>query len=321
MHMDNFVPGSGDPIFHESHVNMERFINEFKKRSRYSRSLEDGKTTITNGESHYLVERITSGRKTENKKAAREVHSFLDQIFGEDEMGDKEEFEHAIKNGIFDFTTIRDEKGEILSVICSQNVDSLKSSDQMLAIWYIATKEDQQSKGFALELYQSVYETALADARNNGKGISAVVGEAVDEVEGYLNKMGRRRTYFYNQVGDLVEIPFPQPPIDASTADEKPPEEHLMIRFLDEKKECSVEEILDIIKTLFYQYIDPRYDELYDSKKEADAVKKRTKALFEEVKKKLSEAHEGKVILLSADEREEKRKELEKSGHNIIEAG
>lgn len=307
----------------ESYQSMEGLIKELDTRSRFSSSTDaNGITRLEKGKESFSIETVGNKGEKGNKRIARKIYTFLMDVFDEEEVDDKESIELQIQQAICSYSIVKNAKGEIVSVMSAQMADMVQSKgshDQALIVWYVVTSDDQKGKGLALELYRNVYRHALDTARLQNKRISSIVGEAVKEVEGYLGKMGRKRPYFTDKDGNLCEIPFPQAPIGAETVDKEPPQEHLMVRFLDDRSHCSISEILALVKTVFAQYLDPRYDDLYDSESEIEQVKKATQKLYRGIKTRVSDSKNDDVILLNAKEREEMREMLEQKGKRIIE--
>ncbi len=316
---DHYAPSQSAEQSYES---MKGFIAELEKRSRFSTGIDvHGVTRFEREGEVYALETVRSKSERENKRAAKEIHAYLLSVFDKEEVDDKDSIRHQIERGIVSYGIIRNDQGAIISLMGTQvaDVPQSRQHDQALCVWYVVTSDEQQGKGLALELYRNAYTNALESVQQKGVLLSAIVGEAVSEVEGYLNKMGRKRPYFTDGNGNLCEIPFPQAPIGAETVGIEPPQEHCMVRFLDDRHSCSVEDMLALIKTVFAQYVDPRYDCLYDAPSEIESVKSATRKTYRDIKRRITASGTSEILLLDAKQRAAMEQELQRQGKQLIE--
>ncbi len=305
----------------KSYERMQELITELGAKSRFSREIAGNEIILTTetGEK-YKIERMENKGEEENKRVAKEIRKFNLKFFEKEEVDCVADFAEAIESHLSDFFVVRDEKGKIISLMNDQLVDLSpgkegQKQDSSLLIWYVVTEEKQRGKGLATELYRAAYETALEQAREKDAGLSAIIGETDPDVEKYLNNLGRKRMYYEKENGDFVEVPYKAPP---SAADEEPSPEHFMARFLDGRQEITKEDYLRQVKGIYDQYTRPEYFEY-----EPEEVKQKFLPLVEKtfgsLEKKLAESKDGKIYLLSAEERQAKKKELAKDKKKLRE--
>ncbi len=305
----------------ESYSQMEGLIKELGVKSRFSREIEGNEIILTaeSGEK-YKIERLENKGEEENKRVAKEIRKFNLKFFEKEEVDSAEDFAEAIESHLSDFFVVRDEKGKIISLMNDQLVDLSpekegQTQESSLLIWYVVTEEKQRGKGLATELYRAAYETALAQTREKDAGISAIIGETDPDVEKYLNNLGRKRMYYEKENGDFAEVPYKAPP---SAADEEPSPEHFMARFLDGRQEITKEDYLRQVKGIYDQYTRPEYFE-YEPEEVKQKYLPLVQKTFDSLGEKLAESKDGKIHLLSAEERQAKKKELAKDKKKLRE--
>ena len=144
--------------------------------------------------------------------------------------------------------------------------------------------------------------------------------------------------YFEDKDGNFKEVPYICPPIqwDEKTGQPLDPEteeigdkdikdysapEHLMIRLVNGKDEMNVQELMPMIQSIYRDNY-TLYNDLGEEYPTSEAIEY-TRAAVNEFQKELegvlSEAKDGKLLLLSAKEREDKIAELKSRGKEFHE--
>jgi ribosomal protein S18 acetylase RimI-like enzyme len=189
-------------------------------------------------------------------------YNFMISHFG-DEAETYNWFVHSIKYCAYDYLVVCNEENRVVALSRSQYLKIRENRTQgdnqsILAIWYIAVDRKYRNRGLAKALYSEMYKRTLKLARSRRHEILAIVGEAVESVEEFLNAMGRKRLY-QRVRGTLEEVSYEYPPMDF---DPKTGEvsgatgiEHLMVRFLDDRQGASTSDIIRIVETIYYEYL------------------------------------------------------------------
>lgn len=305
----------------KSYIQIEGLIKRLETESRFSREVRGNEIILIaeTGEK-YKIGHVESQGEKENIRLAKEIRKFLSDFFEEEENVSVEDNAKAIREQLSDFFIVRDAEGKIISFMDTQLVDleprdGGQSKESSLLIWYVVTKEKYRGKGFAIELYRAAYETALAQAREKNVGLSSIIGETHPEVEKYLNKLGRKRMYYERQDGSFAEVPYKAMPSDVGS---QATPEHFMARFLDGREQTTKDEYLRQIKGIYDQYTRSEYFD-YESKDVRPKYFALVKKTYDGIKKKLAKSKDGIIYLLSADEREVKKKELSRKKKRLIE--
>lgn len=238
------------------------------------------------------------------KKIGEELHDFNAKFFGEEENDEPRDYSTAVEKKLSHFYAIRDKQNNIITLLNTQILNiknSANTPEKALLVWYVATDPTQQKKGFGTALYKAAYTDFLNECKKDNAIASTIVGETENDVEGYLNKMyGRRRAYITTKENTLEEIPYFCGP---STANDEPHLGHLMLRTTDDRKELSTDELQNIVEAIYNEYTRPEYMEDEDAKdiQEYNSV---VHKLFAEFKTALDKSANGKILLLSKEERE-----------------
>jgi hypothetical protein len=183
------------------------------------------------------------------------------------------------------------------------------------------TDAQYQKKGLGRELYIDAFSKAYQQASENQQKITAVVGETVPEVEGYLNKFGRKRVYFKNDSGDLCEVPFLQPPVEEDADIPEPEETHVMVRMMDGRDKITTKEFMSLLKPAYednYAGVDYAIKYQDYSREEAEEFRDGIMKFYNVLEQKLQGAENGDILLLSAEEREQELKRLGNEGKKSI---
>jgi len=306
---------------------MEQIIEDLKKISPYQRITEpDGKETITSPEGEkFSIKRITNPEDPDVK----EIHSFLVKTFTEDETDPLEKIKKAIETT--DYYIVKNEKGELVALSCTSFLNSLKPEgdtfdpiepkESILFTGYFLTEPAYQSKGLARELYQSAYSSAISGARKNQSVIKGIIGENVETVEKFLNKMNRKRMYFNDENGNVQEVKYICPPLnwddEKATPISSSTPEHLMYRSLDNQQEITTLDLLSMVKTIYKKVYIVRTLQNENAK---EANTKLVLETYHQLEEQLKQATDGKLFLMSAEQRDQKRIELESQGKKLIDS-
>jgi hypothetical protein len=131
--------------------------------------------------------------------------------------------------------------------------------------------------------------------------------------------MNRKRIYFNDQDGNVQEIKYLCPPLiyddekSVPISDTAP--EHLMYRSVDNRQEFTTTELLSLVKTIYKSFY--IFNDLKNEKSRKINIKM-VLEIYHQLEKELQQAQNGKVFLMSADERKQKRIELENKGKKLI---
>lgn len=237
------------------------------------------------------------------KELSEELHNFNATLFTEEENDTPEDYETALEKNLSHFYAIRDAQNNIVTLLNTQILNiknDTNTPEKALLIWYVATDPSQQKKGYGTALYKEAYNDFLEDSKKDNAIASVIVGETENDVEGYLNKMyGRRRAYIKTADNSLEETPYFCGP---SSTDDEPHPGHLMLRTTDNRTEISASELQNIVEAIYNEYTRPEYQEGED---EEDIQEYNTVIhnLFTEFKSALKKSADGKILLLSKEER------------------
>lgn len=269
------------------------------------------------------IERITDPNEAIN------INSFLAKTFSKDEIDMLETTKKHIELNQANYNIARNKKGEIIAVSSSSLIDYIKPEgdnfntieprQSTIFISYILTDPKYRQNGLSSSLYQNTYIEAISDARKNQSIIKGIIGESVETAENYLNKMNRKRIYFNDKDGNIQEVKYLCPPLHyddqkKNTKSNITPE-HLMYRALDNQQEFTTTELLSIVKGIYKEmYV---LKTLQNEKTKKYNVKLVLK-IYHQLEKELQQAQNGKVFLMSATERAEKKVELESKGKKLI---
>lgn len=304
----------------ESAQRMERMAEELQASSPFQRSRERGAETIHSPEGEaFTIQKLTKPYE----KAAKRTHEFMVEQFGREESETLNWFRHTIKEGINDYHTM-EQDGRVVAFSNTRCLElepqGGKPQEAILTVWHISTEEEMRNKGLASELYQSFYRDAAAKARERNQAIVGVVGEAVDAVESFLNRMGRKRAYYEDTEGNVREIPYQCPPVDMDSKTGEPLEapvpEHVMIRMMDDQQEMPTEDLLRMVEAIYFrEYLGAADD--YASPEAYSRARQSNADLLGGMRGALAVAKGGKVFFMSRQEREARREALRAQGKDV----
>lgn len=200
------------------------------------------------------------------------------------------------------------------------------------------TAESYRRKGIGAELVSQLIKEDVEKAQKRGQEIKCFTVEGKETSESFWNHVGLKRLYYEDAEGNFNEAPYIQPPIqwDEETGRALDPEteeigdkdikeytvpEHLMIKMMDKRNEINLEELKPVIDIIYfdnytlYRNEGEKFPTDEAIKYTQDAVNKFLDEFFETLKN----SKDGKLYLMDAKEREEKRKELEVKGKSFNE--
>lgn len=303
---------------------MQEWIAELQSTSKFSREkMPEGREKIRSPEGgEFFIRRVTDPKDP----TVRKIHKFLVKAFTAEEADTFDTIQGAVNSDYQAYHVIEDADGKMvaLSNTAYLELEGKKGEPKNAIIFdaYLVTDSKHRGKGLGRELYQNTYRHALEKAKAAGSGLGGIVGEAVSAVEPFMNRLGSRRVYFEDGQGNLREAPYIQAPVDwdpktGKNSQEATPE-HLMLRLTDGKQALSSAELLAMVKAIYDEnYVFP--EEFFKSEKASANCEKIVMGYLERLRKALSEARGGKLILLSEDERGQKKKELAAKGKKLIE--
>lgn len=304
----------------ESAQGMERMAEELQASSPFQRSQERGTETIRSPEGEaFTIRKLTKPYES----AAKRTHEFMVEQFGREESEALYWFRHTIKEGINDYHAM-EQDGRVVAFsntrVLELEPQEGRPQEAILTVWHISTEEALRNKGLASELYQSFYRDAAEKARERNQTMVGVVGEAVDKVESFLNRMARKRAYYEDPDGNIREIPYQCPPVDMDSKTGEPLEapvpEHVMIRMMDDRQEMPAEDLLRMVEAIYFrEYLGTQDD--YASPEVYSRARQSNADLLEGMRTALAGAKGGKVFLMSRREREARRETLRAQGKDV----
>lgn len=271
-------------------------------------------------EQKYTISSVTDKNPEDNKKVAEEIHEFWGNFFEKNEIQEAKYNQKAIEEHLSDFYLIRNNEQDIVGAMNTAFIESPaaenpKQSETSLLIWYVATLDSERGKGLGAELYKKALTDFLEKTKEKNAIAKGVIGETVPDVEPFLNKMDRKRVYYENKDGALIEVPF-EAPSEIEDQDDEPVAEHFMVIMLDKEKEedgkISTDTLLSFIRSVYDQYCLPEW---FEDKSTCEKAVRDSNAIYKRTEATLASAVGGKIILLSSSE----RKKLIASGKKIIE--
>ena len=299
---------------------MEGMAQELQAASSYQRSRGHGVETIRSPEGEtFTIRKLAKPYE----KVAKRTHDFMVEQFGKEESETLMWFRHTIKEGINDYHTV-EKNGEVVAFSNTRCLElepqEGKPQEAILTVWHISTEDALRNKGLASELYQSFYHDAAEKMRERNQTMVGVVGEAVDKVESFLNRMGRKRAYYEDADGNIREIPYQCPPVDMDSKTgeplEEPVPEHVMIRMIDDRQEIRTEDLLRMVEAIYFrEYLGVPDD--YESPEAYGLARQSNADLLEGMRTALAAAKDGKVFFMSRQEREARREALRGQGRDV----
>jgi predicted N-acetyltransferase YhbS len=307
----------------ESYSRMDDLIEELQNSSKFKerKVLDDGREVIRSPEAgEFFIRRV----QDTNDPAVQKIHEFLVKEFSKEEADTLETVKAAVEQEVQVYRIAENAEGRIVALGNMQYLELESSQEAMLFAAYVVTDADYRKAGLGSELYPGFYNFAKEKAKKDGVCIKGIIGEAVDTVESFLNRMGRKRIYFEDENGNIREVPYVQAPLDWDKKTGEPKTkavaEHLMIRLLDGRQEMQISEIMPMVKAIYeenYTFA----EEYFKTKKAYQACEDTVMSHLSELENVLQKAKDGKLFLMDKAEREKKQKEIETQGKQIFEWG
>ncbi|MFH1367144.1 MAG: hypothetical protein ABIH38_04125 [Patescibacteria group bacterium] len=301
-----------------------KFLAKFDKLSPWKREINPGGSTEISKEKNekYRIEHL---RNPEDKRVEGS-HRLLAKIFGKGEVDSLDTIKTAMAGKVVGdeetadipliVTTVENNKGEVVgtthSSILESFDDDFSGTGKSFAIdAYTAVDPEEQNKNLGLEMYRHRIEELVAEAEKQGKPLDSIVAEVHGDAEEFYNKVGLKRLYFKGQDQKMRELPYYQSVLaDAwnkktgqpREGEERVPE-HLMIASLDGRNEITAEELLEKIRAMM-DYNSFQTEGYFGKNKKAyEAHMNVLENDLLELEKALSGTKDGRIALLSAEER------------------
>lgn len=316
---------SGSPL-EQSHVQMELMIDELRRTSHFERtSTLDGREHISSSErGEYSVRFVTDAKDA----VVRGIHRTMVKEFGKEESETLTWLRHTIRKDLNRYHVAETPDGKVAAFSNTQYLELEPAPghehdprESIVPIWHIVSDPAYRNRGVASELYQSFYQDALEEAKKRGNVMKGIIGEAVDSVEGFLNRMGRKRMYFEDREGNVHEVPYVCPPVDMDDATgeprEEPVPEHVMLRLISGEERMPNEDLVRMVKAMYTEYVGA--PDNYDTQEAYQKALGYNMGLLDQLADAVGHSKDGSVFLMSREEREEKRRELARENKKLIE--
>lgn len=310
----------------ESHKQMKKEILDLEMKSPFQKYIDnDGIERLRSPEGEEF--RVVEMKDAKDKQRIDKIYNFMLEEFGEDETETKVWIKKSIEQNLNWYHLVENEKGEIVSLSSVQHLElepergkEEAPRESMIYVCFILTKDNYRSKGLAPELYSEFYKKSLHEAEKKGQKIKGIMGEAVETVERFLNKFGRKRMYFKDKSGNMHEVPYFQPPVDIDDdgyAHSNKVPEHVMFKGVDGKQEFRADDVLRMVRAIYKEYIAGESN--YNTKAGFERSWKIMNDLLVELQQSLEKSKDGKVFLMDAKEREALKKKIYREGKELHE--
>ncbi|MDP3772429.1 MAG: GNAT family N-acetyltransferase [bacterium] len=301
----------------QSHAHMESLIGELALTSRFERErTSNSRERISSPErGEYNIRFVTDAKDP----VVRGIHRTMVKEFGKEESETLTWLRHTIRKDLNRYHVAETPEGEVAAFSNTQYLEldpalghENDPRESVIPIWHIVSDPAFRNKGVASELYQSFYQDALEEAKKRGDVIKGIIGEAVDSVEGFLNRMGRKRMYFEDSNGNVHEVPYVCPPVDMDDTTgeprEEPVPEHVMLRLVNGEEKIPNEDLVRIVKAMYTEYVGA--PDNYDTQEAYQKALEYNMGLLGQLADAVGQSKDGSVFLMSKEEREKKREEL-----------
>ena len=320
-------------MLNEAYV--ENFIRKIEEKNSKidSREESDDKTIIKTKEGEkFTIEQLTHL----NKEGIAKSHGLLEQNLPPSEVDSKATIEAALQEKVVgdeegDFPEPKlsvhnvEKNGEVAATTHSSVLTSFNESangdfeptDKKFIIGhYLVARENDQRKGVGLEMVRRT----IKDAHQQDKGVNSIIYETDKEYEEFFNKAGIKRLYIETEDGTLKEVPYYQSILadgwNKETGKPKKGQQrealHLMMGLLDrETNEMTTEELMQKIRAII-DYNSYQTEGYFKDKKAHVQHEKLVNKELENLEEFLEQAKNGKIKLMSAEERWKFRNELGK---------
>ncbi|MBI2466078.1 MAG: hypothetical protein HYV66_02530 [Candidatus Sungbacteria bacterium] len=306
-----------------AHKNMEGFIGRLEAASKFERTpAEDGAESLKSREGEQFV---TKRIENHNDPMVREVWQMMKAEFG-DEADPLYWVKESIRQGINKYDVITGPDGKIISFSNSRYLEmepvAGRPPESLVYMAFILTDEEHRRKGLATELNRKLSLGALEQARQEGHAVRGMVGESTETSEKFWNKIGKRRVYFEDSEGNIHEVPYKAPPCDYDDNTGEPllegAFEHLMVNMFDGSGELKSGDLVRMARTIYFEEYGAEPED-YASKKAWQRTQEVLVGYLKEFEQSLAGAKDGRVFLMSEDERNQKQAELKAKGKEVVE--
>ncbi len=305
---------------------MQGLIDELARTSRFERTRDqDGRERVISPErSEYGIRYVTNARDPVVKK----IHDTMVKEFGKEESETLTWLRHTIRKDLNRYHVAETPDGAVAAFSNTQYLELESASgrennprESIIPIWHIVSDPRYRNQGVASELYQSFYQDALAEAKKRGNAVKGVIGEAVSSVEGFLNRMGRKRMYFEDREGNVREVPYMCPPVDMDDVTgeprEEPVPEHIMVRLVNGEQTMPNEDLLRMVKAMYVEYVGAKDN--YDSEEAYQKALGYNMGLLGELADAIGQSKDGAIFFMSREERDAKKEKIARANKEFRE--
>jgi hypothetical protein len=299
-------------------------IEALKNKSSFERTETETGTLLTSktGEVFELQKKYPEDKQGQQLLAS-EVRDFLVSNFPPDEVEEPAYLEYVLKRNPQMYQIVRDSEGRIAGLLSSELMREDESDkNASMFVWYVLNDKKQKNKGLGRELYIGAYENAQKEAQSEGLELKSVIGETVPEVEGYLNKMGRKRLFYRDQEDNLCEVPYLQPPVAEGEPAPEAGETQLMLKMIDGRQSVGSRELLQILKPIYtQQYSGIGFAIEVEGVSRDSAQRWASRVVMpylDQLSRHLQEAKDGQIQLLDADRLEELKLQVASEGKKFF---
>lgn len=309
-----------------AHKDMEGFIGRLEAASKFEKiPAAGGAESLRSREGEqFFTKRIESP----NDPLVREIWQMMKDEFG-DEADPLYWVRESIKQGINKYDVVTDPAGKVVSFSNSRYLEMEpvegRPPESLLYMAFILTDEEHRRKGMATELNRKLSQGALEQAKQEGHAVRGMVGESTETSEQFWNKIGEKRVYFEDSEGNIHEVPYKAPPCDYDDNTGEPigdgingAYEHLMVNMFNGTGELRSGDLVRMAKTIYFEEYGAEPED-YASKKAWQRTQEVLVEYLKEFEQSLVGAKDGRVFLLTEDERKQKEEELKAKGKNIVE--
>lgn len=325
----------------EWYIGAKNYLAELEGKSKYQREeIDELSEKIHSPErGDYVLEKV----KDPESKEAKDIFSLTKKLSPE-EADTLDIIQDAIANptDAYSYHVAKDGKKTVAyaqsSYLELRPEAGGKPNEVAIFGGYSLTSEKYRQKGIGSELVLKLMREDIEKAKNKGQEIKSLVVEGKESSEPFWNYVGLKRLYYEDAEGNWQEAPYIQPPIqwDEETGKALDPEteeigdkdikeysipEHLMIRMMDNRNEINVEELKPIIDILYFDNYTLYRNEGEDSPTD-EAIQHTREAVnkfMDEFIATLKNAKDGKLYLMDAQERAQKKAELKTKGREFNE--
>jgi hypothetical protein len=330
------IPEIGEKLSQEkqSHKDMEQIIQEIERKSKFRnrQKTADGKEVIVSPEGEkFEISRVTDSDSPDVEKMRELMLVGFEGEFKDEDLDSLETMRQAVGNDTFIYNIAKNVEGDAIQLTLGyllelgQERKEKKYNESLLFMGITVSREKR--KGLGAELNKSVFESGLEKAKKEGREIKAIAAAAVDQSEYLGNYVGMRRVYFENEKGEICEVPYIDPPLtwnfETGEAEAEALPAHFMLNMVNGENTVLVGDFMEMVDVIYKvdSMISP--ESRKDDKAPTEEAIRRNHEIIEKIKNELmeslSQAKNGKIMLLDKKEREALAKELQIKGKKIFE--